>query len=71
MTPSVFFLLVLLPGNLDDPLAASQGAGRLENPKPPSRSYTQIDRDISAFLRNEALAKSDFSRAAAIRDLGA
>ena len=69
MTPSVFFLLVLLPGNLDDPLAASQVAGRLENPKPPSRSYTQIDRDISAFLRNEALAKSDFSRAAAIRDL--
>lgn len=33
------------------------------------RSYTQIDKDISAFLRNEALAKSEFSRAAAIRDL--
>ena len=34
-----------------------------------SRSYTQIDKDISAFLRNEAIARSDFSRAAAIRDL--
>lgn len=36
---------------------------------PRSRSYTQIDRDISAFLRNEALGKSEFSHAAAIRDL--
>lgn len=33
------------------------------------RSFTSMDRDISAFLRNEATAETDFERAAAIRDL--
>ena len=58
------FLVATLPLNPDDKVKQS---GR--SPSKDGRSYTQIDRDISAFLRSEALAKSDFSRAAAIRDL--
>ena len=55
------FLLVFLPV-IDDDFPARKSSKK-------SRSHTQIDRDISAFLRNEAVAKTDFSRAAAVRDL--
>ncbi|MEC9092638.1 MAG: hypothetical protein VX438_08040 [Planctomycetota bacterium] len=55
------FLLALLPVfDKNSPAKASPEK---------ARSHTQMDRDISAFLRNEAIAKTDFSRAAAIRDL--
>lgn len=59
-------LLLLVPplgdrlNAVDDPVSPADNQGR---------SHTQIDRDISAFLRNEALAETEFSRAAAIRDL--
>lgn len=61
MVYSICLFLAILP-IVDD-------QSRVTTQKKTSRSYTQIDRDISAFLRNEALAESEFSRAAAIRDL--
>lgn len=71
MTYCCLFLITLT-----SPLAVQQGnddptnrEAQQQTVAKEGRSYTQIDRDISAFLRNEALAESEFSRAAAIRDL--
>ena len=68
--------LPLHPGSLGDPAGKQDDEkfdriefNKAKKRKQKSRSYTQIDKDISAFLRNEATAKTDFSRAAAIRDL--
>ena len=50
-------------------VAGSIAARSLADEKKPVRSFISYDKDISAFLRNEANAATEFEHAAAIRDL--
>lgn len=65
---SLFFISE--PLVVADPTISNIYANKpLDDTQTPVRSFISYDKDISAFLRNEAIAETEFEHAAAIRDL--
>ena len=63
-------LFISVSSGVTDPTSRNVFAKKpVDDLKTPVRSFISYDRDISAFLRNQAIAQTEFEHAAAIRDL--